>query len=97
MSFRVVVATGNGQGLVGVGIGKSGLVREAVRKGVVNAQKNLIEIPITQDGTVPESLTSKYRGSRVRMSPAKQKAGIYGSAAAKAICDVAGIRACHTR
>lgn len=37
MSFRVIVATGNGQGIVGVGMGKSGLVREAVRKGVVNA------------------------------------------------------------
>src|SRR6516164_2661791 len=74
-SFSAVVVVGDGQGHVGVGLGKAGEVPESIRKGVEDAKKNLIRIPMIGT-TIPHEVRVVYGASRVLLKPASQGTGV---------------------
>lgn len=90
LSFRAVVAVGNGKGQVGVGIGKAAEVIGAIQKGVVDAKKSLINVPLVGT-TIPHQIEGKQGSSRIMLRPAARGTGIIAGGAARAILELAGV------
>jgi small subunit ribosomal protein S5 len=90
-SFSAVIVVGDGAGHVGVGLGKAGEVPEAIRKGVEDAKKHLIEIP-TIGTTIPHEVRTVYAASRVMLKPASQGTGVIAGGSVRAVVEAAGIR-----
>ena len=91
MRFNALVAMGDGQGHVGIGLGKADAVPDAVRKGVAVAQKNMIRVPMKK-ATIPHEVLSKFRASKVLLKPAVPGTGVVAGATIRAIMELAGIR-----
>lgn len=91
LSFNAVVVVGDGDGHVGVGMGKADAVPDAVRKGATNARKNMITVPLSQT-TIPHEVTSVYGASLVMMRPAPQGTGVIAGGAVRAVVELAGIK-----
>ena len=89
-TFRATVAVGNKKGKVGVGIGKSIDVSQAVEKGVADAKKNLIVVPL-KEATIPHQTEAKYGSARVFLKPAPRGAGMVAGGALRAICELSGV------
>ncbi len=90
-SFSAVVVVGDGAGHVGVGIGKAGEVPESIRKGVEDAKKNLINVPMVGT-TIPHEVRTEYAAARVMLKPASQGTGVIAGGAVRAVVESAGIR-----
>ena len=90
-SFSAVVVVGDGAGHVGVGLGKAGEVPEAIRKGVEDAKKNLIKIPMVGT-TIPHEVRPSLGASRVMLKPASQGTGVIAGGSVRAVVEAAGIR-----
>jgi small subunit ribosomal protein S5 len=90
-SFSTVVVVGDGKGHVGVGMGKSREVPEAIRKGVEAAKKNLIRIPLSNT-TIPHEVETKFAASRVRLLPAAPGAGVIAGRGVRRVVELAGIK-----
>jgi len=90
-SFAAVVVVGNGAGIVGHGIGKAREVQQAIQKGIDDAKKNLIKVPVIND-TIPHSQLGKFCGGRVLIKPAADGAGIIAGGAMRAVLESAGIQ-----
>ncbi|HEY7523870.1 MAG TPA: 30S ribosomal protein S5 [Candidatus Limnocylindrales bacterium] len=90
-SFSAVVVVGDGQGHVGAGLGKAGEVPEAIRKGVEDAKKNLIRIPMIGT-TIPHEVLHQFSASRVMLKPASQGTGVIAGGSVRAVVEAAGIR-----
>ena len=89
-SFSAVVVVGNEEGVVGHGLGKAKEVVEAISKGVDDAKKNLIRVPVI-NGTVPHPQKGKYSGARVFLRPAAHGTGVIAGGAMRAVLESAGI------
>ena len=89
-SFSAVVVVGNGDGVVGFGLGKAREVTEAIAKGVNDAKKTLFKVHII-NGTVPHEQESKFCGSRVFLKPAAAGTGVIAGGAMRAVLESAGI------
>ena len=90
-SFSAIVVVGDGAGHVGAGLGKAGEVPEAIRKGVEDAKKNLIRIPMVGT-TIPHEVNVEYSASRVMLKPASQGTGVIAGGSVRAVVEAAGIR-----
>ena len=90
-SFSAVVVVGDGAGHVGVGLGKAGEVPESIRKGVEDAKKNLIRIPMVGT-TIPHEVNVEYSASRVMLKPASQGTGVIAGGSVRAVLEAAGVR-----
>ena len=91
LSFNAVVVVGDGEGQVGIGMGKADAVPDAVRKGAANARKNVERIPM-KGSTVPHEVISKYGGSVVMIKPASPGTGVIAGGAVRAVVELVGIR-----
>jgi small subunit ribosomal protein S5 len=90
-SFSAVVVVGDGEGHVGVGLGKAGEVPESIRKGVEDAKKNLIKVPLVGT-TVPHEVRQQFGASTVLLKPASQGTGVIAGSSVRAVVEAAGIR-----
>ena len=89
-SFSAVVVVGNGDGVIGFGLGKAREVTEAISKGVNDAKKNLLQVPVVK-GTIPHELEAKFGGARVFIKPASAGTGVVAGGAMRAVLESAGI------
>lgn len=90
-SFSAIVVVGNEAGIVGHGLGKAKEVVEAIAKGVDDAKKNLIRIPVI-NGSVPHEQKGKFSGASVFLKPASNGTGVIAGGAMRAVLESAGIK-----
>ena len=90
-SFSAVVVVGDGNGCVGYGLGKAKEVPEAIRKGVEQAKKNLVQVAVI-NGTIPYEIIGRYGASKVFLKPASEGTGVIAGGAIKIVIESAGIR-----
>jgi small subunit ribosomal protein S5 len=90
-SFSAVIVVGDGAGHVGAGLGKAGEVPEAIRKGVEDAKKHLIKVPLVGT-TIPHEVHQEYSASKVLLKPASQGTGVIAGGSVRAVVEAAGIR-----
>ncbi len=91
MSFRAVVVVGNGKGKVGVGIGKANEVVYAIQKGVADAKKNLVDVPLVNT-TIPHLVIGEDGAGKVLLRPASQGTGVIAGGAVRAVVELSGIK-----
>ena len=89
-SFNAIVVVGDGNGIVGLGLGKANEVVSAIAKGTEQAKKNLIKVDLI-NGTIPHPVKSKYGAGYVVMQPASPGTGVIAGGPIRAICEAAGI------
>ena len=89
-TFAAIVVVGDGNGVIGHGLGKAGEVQAAIAKGTEAAKKNLIRVPVL-NGTIPHEQVAKFGGARVFIAPASQGTGVKAGGAMRAVLESAGI------
>ena len=89
-SFSAIVVVGNEDGIVGHGLGKANEVTTAIAKGIEDAKKNLIKVPVYK-GTIPHEQISKYGGATVLIKPASSGTGVKAGGAMRAVLESVGV------
>lgn len=89
-SFSAIVVVGNGDGIVGYGLGKANEVTDAITKGIDDAKKSLIKVPVLK-GTLPHAMKGKYSGGNVLIKPASKGTGVIAGGAMRAVLEAAGV------
>ncbi len=89
-SFSAVVVVGNEDGIVGYGLGKANEVTTAIAKGIEDAKKNLIKVPVL-NGTIPHEQSAKYGGAKIFLKPASGGTGVKAGGAMRAVLESVGV------
>ena len=90
-SFNAIIVVGDGNGHVGVGLGKAREVTGAIAKGTEQAKKNIFHVPLLK-GTIPHPIVSKYGAGKVLLKPASEGTGVIAGGPVRAICEAVGIQ-----
>jgi small subunit ribosomal protein S5 len=90
-TFAAIVVVGNGNGIIGWGLGKAGEVTTAIEKGVEAAKKNLLRIPVYK-GTIPHEQIAKFGGAQVLLRPATPGTGVKAGGAMRAVLESVGVK-----
>ena len=94
--FTALMVVGNEKGKVGVGLGKAAEIPEAVRKGVEDAKRHMVEVPIVGT-TIPHAVEGRFGKGHVRMLPAEEGTGVIAGGPARAVLEMVGIRDIRTK
>jgi len=90
-TFAAIVVVGDGNGVVGYGLGKAGEVQAAIAKGVESAKKNLVKVPVLK-GTIPHEVAARFGGSEVLLIPASEGTGMKAGGAMRPVLESAGVK-----
>ena len=90
-TFAAIVVVGDGNGIIGYGLGKAGEVTAAIAKGVEAAKKNLVRVPVLK-GTVPHEQAAKFGGAEVLIMPASTGTGVVAGGAMRAVLESVGVK-----
>ena len=97
MKFTALVVVGDKNGHVGAGLGKATEIPEAIRKGKEAAEKNLVEVPIDENGSVPHDFNGKFGSASVLIKKAPEGTGIIAGGPARAVLELAGYKNIRTK
>ena len=97
MRFSALVVVGDGNGHVGAGLGKAGEVPEAIRKGKEAAMKNLVEIPMDENNSIPHDFLGEFGSASVLLKRAPEGTGIIAGGPVRSVVELAGIKNIRTK
>ena len=97
MRFSALVVVGDGNGQVGAGLGKAGEVPEAIRKGKEAAIKNMVEIPMDENNSIPHDFLGKFGSASVLLKRAPEGTGIIAGGPVRSVVELAGIKNIRTK
>jgi small subunit ribosomal protein S5 len=92
LSFRAIVVVGNERGQVGVGVGKASDVIGAVKKGVADGKKQLVDVPLTKANSIPHPIEGRGGAAKVMLRPAAPGTGVIAGGAVRTVLEMAGVK-----